>query len=348
MTDACNVLDVELGLDRAEAQLAKELPDHMRSFAAAYLARTPLPPAPDVMGRASTVAIGRRALPHPILADRGLALLRLVVPVVIERDRSVAIARASTPSWSTFATLATARDAAARARFDRGALEVIHQLHGSAGCDARGVPAPCPPIVGWRDSGPALDATAIDAAWRALAVLHGVSGRVRIERAEVRPRAFIVEPGREVIVAVPVATDSAAARFAVLHELGHAVANLVTPHGLPRVLDEACASYIARSMEQPGLLAPAWHSPLAGAARERRTDLARLLDAIERGVHEPAADSADVPWALWHDPGAQAAYVEAEAIADRLWATLGPAPARGGLGAALTAEHARIDRTTTL
>jgi hypothetical protein len=41
--------------------------------------------------------------------------------------------------------------------------------------------------------------------------------------------------------------------------------------------------------------------------------LATLLDAIERGA-PPAF--ARPPWALWHDPGAQAAYVRAEQLAD--------------------------------
>jgi len=41
------------------------------------------------------------------------------------------------------------------------------------------------------------------------------------------------------------------------------------------------------------------------------------------------------PWALWHDPGAQAAYVAAEAVAERLRRDLGPNPPRGQWSRAL-------------
>jgi hypothetical protein len=52
------------------------------------------------------------------------------------------------------------------------------------------------------------------------------------------------------------------------------------------------------------------------------------------------------PRALWHDPGAQAAYVAAEAIADRLQRDLGSNPPRGQLARVLGFERARIDRRT--
>src|SRR2546423_950884 len=61
---------------------------------------------------------------------------------------------------------------------------------------------------------------------------------------------------------------------------------------------------------------------LAPAARARRLASAQLLDAIERAAISiaglPAALPAVPPAALFDDPGAQAAYVAAEAIADRL------------------------------
>lgn len=346
-TDPCNLLEVELALDRVDAQLAKELPDHMRAFALAYVSGTPMPAAPDAVGRVSSIAIGKRALVHPVLADRGLALLRLVAPTVIERDPGVATARAATPSWDALAMLAAARDTAARHRFGKSAVEVLHVL---AGADAAHETAVVPaPIAAWSERDRELDASAIDEVWQRLADRHGASGRVWLKRGDVRPRAFVVVPRREVIVAVPRVIATPAARFAVLHELGHAIANLVAPAGLPRTVDEAVASYVARSMEQPDVLPAPWFSAEASEARVRRTALARFLDAIERALPALPPSSTEGPaWALWHDPGSQASYVAAEAIADRWWSTLGPAPAKGALAAAIAVERERIDRTTTL
>lgn len=153
--------------------------------------------------------------------------------------------------------------------------------------------------------------------------------------------------GGELIVVVPARIATPAARFAVLHELGHALANLSTAAGLPRVLDEAVASYAARLLEVPGT---PWFSPYARAARARRTLLAHALHAIERGEGDTRSGeggtriAARPPWALWHDPGAQATYVEAEAIADRLWANLGESPAPGALARAIADERAAIER----
>jgi hypothetical protein len=135
----------------------------------------------------------------------------------------------------------------------------------------------------------------------------------------------------------------------VLHELGHAVVALALPAGVPRVVDEAAASYIARLAEPPSWLPPRWETERAVAARRRRLALAAMLDDIERDLPELAdVPSSAPPWALWHDPGAQAAYVEAEHIADRLAKDLGPNPPRGQLVRALKAERDRIDQRTRI
>ncbi len=294
-----------MALDRVEAQLAAELPPHMRAFATAYAAGLAPPAAPDVAGRASTVSVAKRALVHPELADRGLALLRLAAPLVIERDGAVATARAASPTWSAYAALTAARDAVAQARFGRPAREVLMALHGASEPDVAEMPAG---VGGWRhDDGIALD---VDATWAALASRYGVTGQLAIVRAAVRPRAFVVVPGREVIAVVPSRATSPAARFAVLHELGHAVANLLVASTVPRVLDEAVASLVARDVEAA--------APIATAARARRTQLAAWLAMVERGDLAGDSVAPAPPWALWHDPAAQAAYVAAEALADRL------------------------------
>ena len=139
---------------------------------------------------------------------------------------------------------------------------------------------------------------------------------------------------------VPARVATPAARFAVLHELGHALGGLIARAALPRAVDEAVASYAARALEAPG---HPWYSPLAAAARARRTAIAARLDELERAL--PAIDtppSPRPPWALWHDAGAQASYVAAERIADGWSAGGGPEP--GALAAAIAREAARAGR----
>src|SRR5688500_3483603 len=97
--EACELASVELRLDRIEAEIANELPPHMRTFARAYARGTALPPAPDLLLRPQTLATARAALAHPVLADRGLALLRLVAPLAIECDPDVVAALAAPPTW---------------------------------------------------------------------------------------------------------------------------------------------------------------------------------------------------------------------------------------------------------
>ncbi|HET9624972.1 MAG TPA: hypothetical protein VFP84_26575, partial [Kofleriaceae bacterium] len=95
MAAACDLLDLELDLDRIEGELASELPAHMTRFADAYARGAALPPAPAAVHRPITLASARAALAHPLLADRGLALLRLVAPIAIEDDAGVIAARAA-------------------------------------------------------------------------------------------------------------------------------------------------------------------------------------------------------------------------------------------------------------
>jgi hypothetical protein len=353
--EACELVSVELRLDRIEAEIANELPPHMRTFARAYARGTALPPAPDVLHRPPTLATARAALAHPVLADRGLALLRLVAPLAIECDPDVIAAAAAPPTWDALAALAAARDAASIARFGRRAIEVIHALHGSSApadpASAHGssppvdpLPALPPPVAGWSEpDGIALDVAAISHAWDAIRAHHGVDGAVRFERAAAaRPRTFVVQPHGEVVVVVSADLATPAARFAVLHELGHVLAAFALSAGIPRIVDEAAAAYIARAIEREG---EPWFSPLAAAARVRRAALARMLDRVERALPATVERPAErPPWALWHDPGAQAAYAAAEAMADAIDHDVGPAPAPGALAAALCAQREQIDR----
>lgn len=360
--EACDLVAVELRLDRVEAELASELPPHMRAFARAYARGAAPPSAPDVLHRRATLATARAALAHPILADRGIALLRLVAPIAIEADAGVAAALVAEPTWDALAALARARDAAATALFGRRAIDVVHRLHGAAtpaaetAADAAAAPPELPPpVTAWSEpDGIALDNHAISHAWDAIRARHGVTGAVRFERtAGARPRTFVVQPRGEVVVVIPAQIATPAARFSVLHELGHVLAALALPAGIPRVVDEAAAAYLARMIERPGERSgdgvDAWYSAAAGPARARRHRLARVLDRIERAL--PAVVESPTerpPWALWHDPGAQAAYVAAETLADDIEREIGAAPAPGALVEALGARREPIDRLDVL
>jgi hypothetical protein len=366
MTQACDLVAVELRLDHIEGELANELPPHMRTFARAYARGTAVPPAPAVLHRPATLATARAALGHPLLADRGLALLRLVAPLAIEADPAVAAAFAAPPTWDALAALAGARDQAAIARFGRRALDFGHRLHGVHGQpdapaaddaaanlgdanlgdantgDALALP---PRIPAWSEpDGVVLDDHAISHAWDAIRSHHGVDGAVRFERtAHARPRTFVVQPRGEVVVVIPARVATPAERFAVLHELGHVLAALALPAGIPRVVDEAAAAYIARAMEHEAQAG--WYSAVAEPARARRGALARVLDRIERALPAIIARPTErPPWALWHDPVAQAAYVAAETIADTIERDIGRAPPPGALAEALAGQREPIDR----
>jgi hypothetical protein len=311
MTAACDLLEAELALDRLEAELAVELPIHMRAFAAAYAAGAPLPTAPPATRRIAAV---QNALAHPLLADRALGLARLMFPIAIEDDRRVIAARSVPATWDALAELTAARDAVARERFGLGFFALMHRL---AGVDRAIEDVAWPaPIEGWHTETPLRTPV-----WQG-------SGNLELVHADVHARTFVVEPQRHVIV-VARAPRTPAARFALLHEYGHALVGLLAPAGVPRVVDEAAASAAARADEDE----------LATRARARRLQLAKALDAIERGQSQ-LRPTEYPPWALWHDPGAQSIYVEAEAIADR-WSAL-------PLADAITQERARIDATTTL
>src|SRR5688572_24184895 len=89
----CSLLDAELALDRIDAELAAELPGHVRGFAHAHAAGLAEPAAPYVATRPGSLVAARRALVHAELMDRALVALRLIVSVVIESDASVAAFR---------------------------------------------------------------------------------------------------------------------------------------------------------------------------------------------------------------------------------------------------------------
>lgn len=362
---------IAIALGQIEHELRAELPLHMRAFARAHAdGRTP-PAAPLVARLESTLETAIAACAHENLFERGLALLRLVAPIAIEDDPDVAVARRHAPSWSGLVELSRARDAAARARFGISAIAVFHALHGTpeppVELDAVHPGDPGDPaasltrqksltkevaakIDGWRTRGPAFDPTSVQDVWTAIAGRLDLAGSVRIDRTvTARPRTFVIEPRHEVIVVAAAVIDTPAARFELLHELGHAVAALMLDAGVPRVIDEAVAAYLSRLLEPPSWLPTRWTSELAAPARERRVAIAATFDRVERALPElPDRPGLTPPWALWHDPGSSASYVAAEAIADRLRRDLGPNPPRGQFARALAAERDQIDHRTRI
>jgi hypothetical protein len=333
-----------VALELLEQELASELPGHMRAFARAHAEGRSPPPAPLIARLASSLDTVLAALPDERVADRALALLRLLVPMAIESDPAVAAVRGHDPTWDGLSALADARNSVCRDRFAMTAITLMHRLHGTPDAAVE-IEAPGPPIEGWMDRGQAIDTVALDDVWHAIAARFALTGSVRIDRsATASPRTFVIEPQREVIVVVPMVIDSPYACYTVLHELGHAAIALVQPPGIPRVLDEAAASYIARLGEPPSRLPPRWVSDLAVDARLRRFALAAMLDDVERSLPDvPRLPGRVPPPALWNDPGAQASYVAAEAIAERLRKDLGTNPPRGQFARALAAERGRID-----
>ncbi|MCX5745876.1 MAG: hypothetical protein NT062_25650, partial [Proteobacteria bacterium] len=108
---------VELAVVRIDAELARELPAHVRAYARAYLAGTTAPSAPPILTRPATLAMARDA-------DRR-DLLRLVVPLAVERDPRVSAIRGGDVTWERYGRLVGARDVAAGGSF----CEVMHALH---------------------------------------------------------------------------------------------------------------------------------------------------------------------------------------------------------------------------
>lgn len=356
-----NALDAELAIDRLEARLATELPAHIAASAQAYAGGGSGPGALDVTHREVAAVLAARSV--DALRPRGTRLLRVIAPIVIDAAPRVIAARSLERTWASWRVLAAAREAHARLRFGVSHRSLAHALAGvsttpvvpgeAVSGSEHGPPRDLlAPIAEWTreqtGDGPLPD-DAVRAAWNDLA-RGDTLGSLSIHRSEsAHPRTFVVERGARAVIILPTRIDTPAARFAVLHELGHALlwlSPISRDHEWPRAIDEAAASYVARALEggranDDGVSITGWHAPHAMAARKRRLAIARVLHAIEIGG-EPG-DIERPPWALWNDPFAQAAYVEAERIADAM-----PAGLRGRalaehlapLAAAVDAVHA--------
>jgi len=210
------------------------------------------------------------------------------------------------PSWSAWQQR--------RQRLEQrvpGFLTLMQQAHG-------GVTAAPPPSAAsgaatlravWQASHEAVTPARIVAQWQRYAHQYGLQAdAVSFEFEAPRGCCRVVAPGYAVQLALP-GGDSAAAWHDCLHEMGHAIVALLTSSDVPRAVDEAVAEVFAADLERdcPALAAA------AADARARRLLIAqRLAWAETTGI--PMAQP-HVPWALWHDPGVQTAYVAAHRYA---------------------------------
>lgn len=347
-----SAFDTELALDRFEAHLARDLPPFDAAAAHAYATATLTHATPPMIAPAD-LALVRSAWRVAELRVRATQLVRIVVPLVVESDATVARLREASPTWEGMRALAAARSAVTMRHFHLPALlralaDVLSPPlprmldHGPRAPRAADIP---PHPATWRDAdGLTIDDAAVHALWSSLAT--PATGSLEILRtARAHPRTFVVERGVRAIIVVPETIASPAHRFSLLHELGHAWLWLhpsARTREWPRAIDEACASYFGRMLERPAALPAGWAHPAANSARHRRTSLALLLDHLETtAIANPAALADDPgvpatpPWALWHDPAAQTAYVSAESIADTI-----PAGTTGDALAAYLADLA--------
>jgi hypothetical protein len=280
-------MKLELELDRIEGLLAAELPPHLRAFAAAYAAGAVEPPAPAVMHEPATLAIAERAMATPALARRGRALWRLCALAAIERE----VGAATGTGWPALAALAGRREAAAQRRWGRGFLAVAHDVFDAGPVEPVATTAPTATVSTRR-----VTAGTLTALWHELTDLPAPS----IIICEARPRTFAVRPGEAIVV---VRSDSTVNAWSqALHELGHAWVAIAGLE-LARTLDESVAISAARTLER--------REPEARAMHERQHAIAVELAGVARYAGEPIHRDRPPPWALWHDPGAQAAYASA-------------------------------------
>ncbi len=270
---------------------------------------------------------------------RALAIVQAQLPAWIEQSPAVAAARLAPPSWPAYRRLRAAQEAMASLGF---AAEWSALLRWHSGAPIAPLPAPrglpamhAQWIVGeaplpWRAAAFAFEQHA-----RAqLSGLGFAAAPLDVRFAAARPRTRVTAHRLELSLRDD--RDTPRAWFQLFHELGHALAAWLSPSWLPRAVDEAVAAWLARHLEEPASLpAVAAHAfgALHGEERLRRTAVAIALAHLEAGdlaerdeaatapspTTATATATATVPWALWHDGGAQVAYLHAEALAARWW-----------------------------
>lgn len=320
-------LTLELALDELEAALADEQPAAWER------------PRRQLVARAAATKGLRR---------RTLQLLQAHAIAWIDQTAIVLASRLAAPSWAAYARLRAAQEVAASQAFE---ADWAHVMRWAMGVPAAELPPPAPirpPALRWtderRDGGPGGRS---ELPWqRAVAALAAHAQpllrpyQLDLRFAPAHPRTRVSwrpgsggQPTAHLEITLRDDRDTPRAWFQLLHELGHALAAMICPGvWLPRAVDEAAAAWLSRHLEEPGsfptLPAHAYDAALHGGERARRHAVAVALahleahpaEARESGEPAGAAAQAQLPWALWHDAGAQPAYLYAETLADKWWA----------------------------
>lgn len=327
---------LELALDELEAALADEQP------------------AAWERPRRQLVA---RAVATQGLRRRALQLVQAHAIAWVDQTAIVLAARLAAPSWAAYARLRAALEVAASQAFEADWAQVVRW---AMGVPAAALPPPAPirpPALRWIDEHRG-DAAAAGAALPWQRVVAALAAHTRpllrpyqleLRFAPAHPRTRVRwqpgsggQPTAHLAITLRDDRDTPRAWFQLLHELGHALAAMICPGAwLPRAVDEAAAAWLCRHLEEPGsfpALPPhAYDAALHGGERLRRHAVAVALAHLEEhpaearesgpatapeGGGAPASNAAQaqLPWALWHDAGAQPAYLHAETLADKWWA----------------------------
>lgn len=270
-----------------------------------------------------------RAFETASLRPRALALLQGHAPAWIAQAPQFMALRLQQPSWLAYRRLRSIQEVLAEHFFgiSWGAL-----MRWCGGAPAVELPAPAP-IPGMD---PAWSASAeAPLPWQpavaAIVAAFPSISEIALRFAAERPRAW--RDGGRVVITLRDDRDTPRAWFQLLHELGHAITLALYPDALPRAVDEAVASYLARHLEHPGSLplpAHAFAPELHRRERLRRAAVAAALGHLEAaipvetqeagsGAGEASSGSRTLPWALWHDAGVQPAYLYAESMAEQWW-----------------------------
>jgi hypothetical protein len=351
-------LALEIDLDRLEAELAGQEPLRWTVARRISVARAIEVPglraralrglqrwAPDWIDQAPVVAAARLA-PASWTAYRKL---RTVQDVLAEQlfgaspdatsGSPTGAAHDATSGAAHDATSGAAHDATSGAALGATWIDVM-RWHGGVPAGELPAPSAIPAmapawIVGslalpWRAWIDAFERSVLPALVAAAPVAwFGGPPAIEIGFSAERPRTRVA--GGRISIGLRDERDMPRAWFQLLHELGHAVAAVLAPAGgTPRAVDEAVASWLARHLEEPGsvpaLPQHAYVPALHGDERARREAVAIALAHLETHAHggderEPpaAASGAGLPWALWHDGGAQPSYLHAERLAARWW-----------------------------
>ncbi len=267
-------------------------------------------------------AVVARAFETESLRPRALAVLQGHAPAWIAQAPQIMALRLQRPSWPLYRRLRSIQEVLAEHFFGTswGAL-----LGWCGGAPSVGLPPPAP-IPGMDPAWSAATATPLpwQPAVAAIVAAFPEISEIALRFAAERPRAW--RDGGRVVITLRDDRDTPRAWFQLLHELGHAITLALHPEVLPRAVDEAVASYLARHLERPGSLplpAHAFASALHRHERRRRAAVAAALGHIEAAIsveaQDASSDSRTLPWALWHDAGAQPAYLHAEAVAEQWW-----------------------------